>query len=117
MRKNGKLGSKISRKIQCFTLIPLITGILLCAFVSLLLLFVHYANWVDEIETYLVSKEKQYLANLSQSRAEAFTYYIQGISDKLVILNKVQKDAAITSVQGAAKAVDWYSEFESTGMP
>lgn len=71
---------------------------------------------MDEFEQYLVKKERLHLKTLTQSRAKAFTYYIQGITDNLVFMKQTQTDISITSALGPPSAVDWYSDFKSTGM-
>ena len=112
-----KQSQTLGRRMQLLTLIPLMAGILLCALITLVLLFVHYTNWASDIETYLVENEVSHLGRVASSRAQTLTHCFNDITSSLSFLNEVQKDTTLSSVRDTAEAVDAYTTFDTAEYP
>lgn len=74
------VGVKLSKKLQLVTISPLIAGIIVCAVISVVIMFKEHIDWLKDSRSNLIENEMTHLNSNSESFSESFSVLIDTVA-------------------------------------
>ncbi|OMJ70419.1 hypothetical protein SteCoe_31603 [Stentor coeruleus] len=108
------VGVKLSKKLQLITISPLIMGIIVCAVISVVIMFKEHIDWLKDSRSNLIENEMTHLNSNSVSFSESFSVLIDTIALNLMFLSQIYQGVYTGEIKKSKDTLKNIIKFEES---